>query len=230
MAEEKKIQKKEEPDRIKVPCRSCQNKTWHTILVCYEVSETDADDEVMHWWATTKFQIVKCNGCDDLSFRSEYEDMASRFYDPHDKEEIRDIEEFVYPNRVVGRKLIEGMHFLPPRVKDAYIETHAAICGGQKILAGIGIRALVETICKDHETIAGSLQKRIDDLVSKGKLTKQGADILHHIRTLGNEAAHEVKPHNEKDLSLAMDVIEHLMMGLYIFSTKFRQAKEDALF
>jgi hypothetical protein len=39
---------------------------------------------------------------------------------------------------------------------------------------------------------------------------------LHKIRTLGNAAAHEVKPHTEKQLRLAMDVIEHLLTDVYI--------------
>jgi hypothetical protein len=230
MAEERTIEKKEVVGPIKVSCRSCQNKTWHMVLSCYELSDVDVDGDVMHWWASTKYQVIKCNGCDDLSFRSEYEDMGSNHFDHEANIEVRETEEFVYPNRVVGRKLIEGLHFLPPRVKEVYIETHAATCGGQKILAGIGIRALVETICKDHETIDGSLQRRIDDLVSKGKLTKQGSEILHKIRTLGNEAAHEVKPHEERDLSLAMDVVENLLMGLYIFSVKFREKEKKEPF
>jgi hypothetical protein len=36
------------------------------------------------------------------------------------------------------------------------------------------------------------------------------------IRTLGNDAAHEVKPHKPKQLSLALDVCEHLMKGVYL--------------
>ena len=36
------------------------------------------------------------------------------------------------------------------------------------------------------------------------------------LRTLGNEAAHEVKPHNNATLALALDVIDHLIKGVYI--------------
>ncbi|WP_305800612.1 hypothetical protein, partial [Thiolapillus sp.] len=36
------------------------------------------------------------------------------------------------------------------------------------------------------------------------------------LRTLGNEAAHEVKPHNNATLTLALDVIDHLLKGVYI--------------
>jgi len=36
------------------------------------------------------------------------------------------------------------------------------------------------------------------------------------MRILGNEAAHEVKPHSEETLNLAMDVVEHMLNDVYI--------------
>ena len=80
----------------------------------------------------------------------------------------------------------------------------------------MGIRALVETICKDKQAKGKDLFNKINDLVTIGVLTSDGATILHKIRTLGNDAAHEVKPHKFEQLSLAMDVCEHLLQGVYI--------------
>jgi len=67
---------------------------------------------------------------------------------------------------------------------------------------------------------ARSLLLKIDDLVVKQILTPAGSTILHKIRTLGNEAAHEVKPHSEKQLGLAMDVVEHVLTDVYILPNK----------
>jgi hypothetical protein len=47
-------------------------------------------------------------------------------------------------------------------------------------------------------------------------LTKDGADILHKLRTLGNDAAHEVKPHSLQELGLAFDVVDYLLLGVFI--------------
>jgi hypothetical protein len=49
-----------------------------------------------------------------------------------------------------------------------------------------------------------------------GILTTDSADILHELRFLGNEAAHEVKPHSEDTLKMAMDVAEHLLKTVYV--------------
>jgi hypothetical protein len=60
------------------------------------------------------------------------------------------------------------------------------------------------------------LEAKIDSLVNLGVLTSEGAIILHKVRTLGNNAAHEVKPHTSEQLNLALDVAEHLLKGVYI--------------
>ena len=51
-------------------------------------------------------------------------------------------------------------------------------------------------------------------------MTAEGADILHKLRVLGNDAAHEVKAHNSKQLELAMKIIEHMLDGTYIIPNK----------
>ena len=88
------------------------------------------------------------------------------------------------------------------------------------VLAAIGLRALLEAVCKEKKARDGDLFKKIDSLVEKKILTPAGAMILHRIRTLGNEAAHEVKPHTEGQLALAMDIVEHLLMDVYILPKK----------
>jgi hypothetical protein len=57
--------------------------------------------------------------------------------------------------------------------------------------------------------------KRIDDLVTQHVLTPDGAAILHSLRVMGNEAAHEVKPHHVEILNVAFDVVEYVLKGVY---------------
>jgi hypothetical protein len=52
--------------------------------------------------------------------------------------------------------------------------------------------------------------------VTQGAVAAAGAEILHGLRIMGNEAAHEVKPHVVNDLHVAMNVIEHALQGIYI--------------
>ena len=71
-------------------------------------------------------------------------------------------------------------------------------------------------MCKDRGAKGRNLERRLDNLVEQGVLTKADAQILHSLRIMGNDAAHEVKPHKVQDLTLAMDVIENALQSIYI--------------
>ena len=115
---------------------------------------------------------------------------------------------------------------LPPNVQSIYQETILAIENEQNILAGIGVRALIETICKDLSAEGKDLYNKINSLKEKSIVTKEGVDTLHKLRVLGNDAAHEVKRHNKQQLSLAIQIIEHMLDGTYIIPHKVSKVFE----
>jgi hypothetical protein len=111
---------------------------------------------------------------------------------------------------------MRSVRVLPTRIYQIYIETHNALCGDQPILAGIGIRAILDAVCK-HKLAAGrSLELQIDDLVTKGLIASDSADFLHRIRYLGNKAAHEVEAHSMQELGAAMDIVEQLLQNVFV--------------
>lgn len=197
----------------RLPCALCLGETRHKVLQSVDISGKELDGEYQYG---DNFQIVQCQGCDSVSFRKCHSDSEDYYFDD-DEEELHYIETVeLYPSRVAGRHKLRQVHFLPPTVSRVYSETHSALCNKQPILAGIGIRALVETVCKEKAAIGSNLEQKIDNLVANGILTRTGAETLHSMRILGNEAAHEVKPHSEETLNLAMDVVEHMLNDVYI--------------
>ena len=114
-------------------------------------------------------------------------------------------------------------YLLPFPLPNIYKETHAALVNQQPVLAGIGIRALVEAVCNDQAAQGKNLEQKIDGLMNMGLLTKDQAEFLHGLRILGNEAAHEVKPHKEDTLGAAMDVVEHLLKTVYILPVQAKK-------
>jgi hypothetical protein len=177
---------------------------------------SDSENEV---WATNHFQVIQCLGCKDISFRklhyfSEYTDTdqnGNEFL-------IEDVN--LFPCRLTGRKTLEDSILLPGQIQFIYAETCSAIANSLVILAGAGIRALIEVVCKDKEATGKRLEDQIDNLVAQGVLTKDGASILHSLRIMGNKSIHEVKPLNKRDLNTALDVVEHLLLGVYILPSK----------
>lgn len=199
-------------------CPSCRVETGHSVIA--SVERTGSIDE--HLYFTEECQIVQCNGCKELSFRRHETNSDDYVFDEASGNSIYTDHIELFPARLEGRKGIDNEHFLPSRVRNIYKETFQALCNGQLVLAGIGIRALIEAVCHDKNAKGRTLEKRIDALVSVGVLTSEGAAILHRLRVLGNKAVHEVEPSDAFTLGLAFDVVEHLLSTVYVIPAKGR--------
>ena len=166
-------------------------------------------DEDFQWAAD--YEIIQCAGCDTISFRRE----SSNSEDWEPDGTTAESQE-LYPSRTKNRQLIDDTHLLPLNLSRIYQETVSALNNDQPILSGIGIRAIIETVSNEEKAAGNNLAQKIDGLVAKGLLTKDGAKILHKIRALGNDAAHSVKAHKPTELKLAIDVVEHMLQAVYI--------------
>jgi hypothetical protein len=195
-----------------LPCGKCNRNTRHKVRQSVEVN--GEEDWGYNYWE--RYQIVQCQGCDVVSFRESRANSEDTI-DDEEKGKSFPLEAVnLYPSRIAGRQELRQVHLLPRKVARIYSETHSALCNNQPVLTGVGIRALVETVCQEKAAAGHDLKQKIDNLVTKGVLTTTGADILHKMRVLGNKAAHEVEPHSEETLNVAMDVIEHLLQDVYI--------------
>jgi len=200
-------------------CLACNRNTWHIVLESVRqvrVTQEVEMEEMTETTATTDYEIMQCKGCESITFRDStefevsWESGSGGSAGP----------EHVYPPRVIGRPGLTDTHELPGQICDIYWETHQALCNSQFILAGIGVRALIEALCNEKNACGANLKERVDHLVGLGTLTQEGATILQSLRILGNEAAHEVKAQSTEDLSTAFDVIEHLLLGVYLLPKK----------
>lgn len=198
---------------VRASCASCQNPTNHKVVSSVDVKDDYGNGEIISW---TTFQIIQCLGCESYSFRKNYKntEVVEEAFDGS-IELAENIE--VYPPRATGRPLLRNARDLPPRVGKIYQETHRALCSEMPILATIGIRALVEAVCKEQNAQGRRLEDQIGDLVTQGVLTRREAEVLRRLQVMGNKAAHEVKRHSIEKLGLALDIAEHLLQGVYLF-------------
>jgi hypothetical protein len=118
---------------------------------------------------------------------------------------------------------------LPYKVQEIYQEPYSAVVNRQRTLAGIGIRAMVEAVCQEEGAVGHNLEERIDDLVQKGKLAEEGAEILHGTRLLGNKAAHEVEALQSAQLDAAMRVAENLLETVYVLPSLAKHLPRRAI-
>jgi hypothetical protein len=200
---------------LRVTCASCKRPTKHVVKAAYK--------QRFDWGEIQEdrlYQIVACEGCEEVSLRYFLQSSEDFTVDEQTGKTVYLGTEELYPPRLEGRSVLADDHFLPPQVRDIYKETLKALQAEQRILAGIGIRALIEAVCAHKEAKGSNLEKRIDWLAAEGVLAKPGAEILHKLRVIGNEAAHEVRASRDHELSTAFDVIEHLLQGVYLLPAK----------
>ena len=205
---------KTENTKLSVRCNTCKRNTYHTVIRAVEYKSTlDAEPEHVKedgFWLNGTAQIIVCDGCNTISFRDKY----SFSEDPGPNEDI-------YPPRETKTDLDElylrdEVYTVPRIVRTIYKETLLAIERENPTLAGIGIRAIIESVCNEKKAKGRSLNNKIDKLVEMSLLTKKGAEILHGIRLLGNEAAHNMKAPSKEQIIASMKVIDHLLLGVYV--------------
>ena len=207
---------------VRAECRECNRETTHTISASaeFESEYSERDFSISSW---DDYQVIECKGCQTVSFRHRSRNTEDTDHDPNTGEELLVEAVRLYPELSGGRAAMPKAELLTSSIQQIYEETLSALNGDMRVLAGIGIRALVETMCKDRNAKGGNLETRIDDLVSQGTLAREGAEILHGLRIMGNQAAHEVRPHTAEDLNVALDVIEHALLGIYVLPAQTGQ-------
>jgi hypothetical protein len=201
-----------------IDCIECNRATTHEILYTENVGGY-VEDSGIHWGAD--YHTVQCCGCKTISF-------AARSWNSEDTDpEGQPIHRMVlYPSRTI-RKPMENYYYLPNKVRGVYQETLTALSNAAPILAAIGIRAVVEAVCKDKGCSGHDLEKNIDLLVKKGHLASDQADFLHLQRFMGNAAAHEIVPPEQTELRAALDIAENLLTNLYVLPLLAQEMKRS---
>lgn len=198
---------------VKSYCRDCCKKTNHNILSEHHESHRD------EYCYDIIYQIVQCLGCDIKSFRNVFYDLDAAYPTYDDQWEVpEDIT--IYPKAVEGHKEIQNFWELPEIVRTIYSEVITALQENSKVLAGLGLRAVVEAVCNDLNISGRSLEVRINKLSSSGYISRNDAERLHGIRFMGNDAAHDIKMPKDTTLSVALQIVEHLIASVYILENK----------
>jgi hypothetical protein len=199
---------KKQPKEIKHPCPACDQETWHDILFQHVESEYEYRVDEMYF-------VVQCRGCKTVAFRKVIVDYESAYPTGEDEWEVpKDVS--CYPSVLIGYKELRDVWGIPAPVREVYRQSVHAIRDQSNILAGIGLRATIEAICNDRSIAGRTLDKRIDGLAKNGLISQTDAERLHAIRFMGNDAAHEIRKTDDMSLLIALRIIEHLLLNIYI--------------
>lgn len=197
---------------FKVMCVKCNRKTNHDIVASHNRHMATPDNDIQQW---DDYHIAVCRGCDTVSFIES--SRCTEDFDPVTGEMESKV--ILYPDRASGRMPLNGAEHFPQKTRRIYLEVIKAMNCNSPLLAAIGLRALIESICIDQQAKGRDLKTRISELATLGLLSKKQADILHTHRFLGNIAAHEIEAPQPQELVAALDIAETLLKTIYILPT-----------
>ncbi|MBE8714814.1 DUF4145 domain-containing protein [Sphingobacterium hungaricum] len=203
----------------KVFCNSCKKETNHNPIFSNAVHDEELPDEEFplsyHYWGTTTHILLQCLGCDDVIY-------CRSFHDPSMVNEINEelipySEKTYYPPFAkMGFASYSLINKLPNKIANLYQEVKIAIENKAFILASAGLRAIIEGTYIDKKlSTQRDLEQKIHNLSDEGLLTKNDAHRLHSIRFLGNNAIHELDKPKEKQIRIALDIVNHYLKTIY---------------
>lgn len=210
-----------------VPCPACSGAN-RRHLVLFEKSYGIGDEYGYEY--DYHHQLLECMGCDSVKYKrystsDYYRDQFGR---------IEELDVNIWPNDGIDQKR-SPIHFkdnriskglVPDSVLKIYRETIIAVNADARTLAGGGLRATVEAICKENGLDSGSLQNKIDALAKMGLLTTGQAELLHEERYIGNAALHELATPSLEDIEDGLQIVEGLITTLYLLPVKADRLKK----
>lgn len=199
-------------------CRNCKGLRNQKVL--YQTEKRGGDDDGFFQWID-KYLIIECNGCETISFLNIYGNTEMSYTNDEGYQEYYD-DEIIYPYYLEKSNEVEYKSYLPDKIKMIYVETVNALKANSYVLTAGGLRATIEAICNHLKIRKDNLEERINLLHKKGHLTISESKRLHSIRFLGNDALHEIEKPKKEHLYLLLDIINHLLINLFINDEKIK--------
>ena len=205
---------------MRVFCNSCGAETNHQIKAEHTTEYPDIRaGRCTGFWERRRQRLLICAGCEEGTLEVGWTNAGD--HDPESGEQFWSAT--YYPER--KKRQVDAKRFkqLPERLDRIYRETVQAFNLETGILTAVGLRSLVEGICKDQEIgePGDNLEKRIEkmDQILPGHIVGD----LHEFRFMGNEAVHELGAPSENDLRIAIEICEDLLNYIYELDYKVKQ-------
>jgi hypothetical protein len=199
------------------------DETGHEVLYSKRTKNIDPFFEI--GFELFFYMVIQCRGCHTISFllRESIDDLDENgkiiFIDSHYPDSSTNIiNHYNFLNS-------EDIYLLPKKLISLYEEVQQAFKNESNVLAGIGIRTLVESICIHQKMIGRNLQDKIKNLLAAGLISSSELPILDKLRIIGNQSTHEIKPFSLDKLNYALDIVNHILKSIYILPKLNRKLK-----
>lgn len=183
-------------------CNACNRWTNHSLLFTHTF-EHPAGDTIYY----TSAQVWHCRGCDNYLYQTTFANT-----DDLDENGELILRKFFFPERAYMKISPKAFLTLPPNLNLLYNEIVMALNQNSYILASMGLRTLLEGICKEKDVTGSNLENKINNINFVSDSIKSN---LHGIRFMGNVAAHELDSLSREEILIALEIMEDLMNYTY---------------
>lgn len=219
-------------ETVKSHCNRCHGETNQAVLHKETVKWAEVIDEneemgVFKVSGTDAYQMLKCLGCDSISFKH-----ISWFSENRDSQGNIRPELAYYPPSIYRTEptwlneldnILEGEEhkFIYDLMKEIYSSLH----NDSRRLATMGIRALIEHIMIKKVSDQGSFPRNIDKFEEMGFISVSQKEILKAVLEAGHATIHRSYSPTVEDLHTCMDIAESIVESVYIHPTKANKLK-----
>lgn len=212
-----------EGEVIKTHCTSCNISTNQLIRTKF-APKSRAEYELFEH---NEYCVAECLGCNNISFIhirwDDDKESKDENGDPikimsHFVEDDRWLEDYQFLNE-------EELNELPAMIYDMYEELQGALQREMRVLAGVGMRMLIEAVCLNRRIEGKILQHQIESLLSLGLISKNDFDVLDELRKIGNNSAHKIKAPSDSVLEAALEAVNHLLRTIYVVPKRTKRLR-----
>lgn len=179
-------------------CTSCEARVDALVLHTYAVNQD--------FGPAVRFSLARCPQCNNPLLTSEVEGMY----------------EWEAPQRLYpGAENGLGVN-IPPAVAYAFTEAQTCFRARAYTACALMCRRSLESIAADHFIKASNLAGALREMQQKGIVEKRLFEWADALRTVGNEAAHDVdRPISAEDATDTLDFTRALIEYVYAYQEKF---------
>jgi hypothetical protein len=206
----------------KAHCNQCLGTRNHEILYQFKIDEDYGTDNPGFY---SRHELLRCLGCEQITYRiREWNDMER----DENKDYIIRIQYYppaIFRSYPVWYSDLEHLGYMDKMKKDEtgylYIfkllqEIYIGLQNNSIRLSTMGIRAILESIMIHKVSDNGSFKNNLDEFEKQGYISHNQNSILNTILETGHATIHRGYSPSKKDLTICMDITEHLIATIYI--------------
>jgi hypothetical protein len=195
--------------KTKAHCNKCLGDRNHEILFTETTYWSHGESDPS---GSNKYEMLKCQGCDSITLR-------------HTSEWSEDPEPSVYyyPPAIFRRQphwLYDLLGTEGALVRKLLNEIYGGLQNDMKMIATMGVRALMEHVMINSVGDQGTFAKNLTEFAKKGFISDKQRDILTVVLEIGHATMHRAYEPSDKDLTTCIDIAETVIQSIYVHPGK----------